>query len=43
MALRLSFRHVIEALEGKWEIEGLLSKEGEHFLGWDRHVGNEIL
>jgi hypothetical protein len=40
-ALRLLVRHVVEAPEGKWENEGLLSREGAHFLGWDRHVGNE--
>jgi len=42
-ALRLPVWYVVEALEGKWEVEGLLRKEGAHFLGWDRNVGNEIL
>jgi hypothetical protein len=42
-ALRLPVWPVVEALEGKWGSEGLLSREGAHFLGWDRHVGNEGL
>jgi hypothetical protein len=29
--------------KGSGAVEGLLSREGAHFLGWDRHVGNEKL
>jgi hypothetical protein len=29
--------------KGSGVVEGLLSKEGAHFLGWDRNVGNEGL
>jgi hypothetical protein len=42
-ALRLPVWPVDEAWKGSGEAEGLLSREGEHFLGWDRHVGNEGL
>jgi hypothetical protein len=41
--LTVSVRPIAEALEGKWGFEGLLRREGEHFLGWDMHVGNERL
>jgi hypothetical protein len=43
MALRLPVRLVVEAHKGSGVAEGPLSKEGSHFLGWDRHVGNEGL
>jgi hypothetical protein len=42
-ALRLPVRPVVEARKGSGAAEGLLSREGAHFLGWDRHVGNEGL
>jgi hypothetical protein len=42
-ALRLLVQPVVEALKGSGAVEGLLSREGAHFLGWDRHVGNEGL
>jgi hypothetical protein len=42
-ALRLLVRLVIEAQKGSGTVEGLFRKEGEHFLGLDRHVGNEGL
>jgi hypothetical protein len=42
-ALRLPVRPVAEAQKGSGAVEGLLRREGAHFLGWDRHVGNEIL
>jgi hypothetical protein len=42
-ALRLPIWPIVEALKRKWGSEGLLSREGAHFLGWDRHVGNEGL
>jgi hypothetical protein len=29
--------------KGSGAVEGLFNREGEHFLGWDRHVGNEGL
>jgi hypothetical protein len=40
-SLRLPFQHVVEAQKGCWAAEGILIREGEHFLGWDMHVGNE--
>jgi hypothetical protein len=40
-ALRLLVWLVVEARKGTGAIKGLLSREGAHFLGWDRHVGNE--
>jgi hypothetical protein len=42
-ALRLPVRLVAEAWKGSGAAEGLLSREGAHFLGWDKHVGNEGL
>jgi hypothetical protein len=41
--MRLHVWPIVEALEGKWEAKGFFSREGAHFLGWDRHVGNEGL
>ena len=43
MALRLLVQPIVEARKGSGVVEGLLSREGAHFLGWDRHVGNERL
>jgi hypothetical protein len=43
MALRLSIQPVDEAQKGSGAAEGLLSREGAHFLRWDKHVGNEGL
>jgi hypothetical protein len=40
-ALRLPVRLVAKAWKGSGEANGLLSREGAHFLGWDMHVGNE--
>ena len=42
-ALRLPVHPVAEAQKGSGAAEGLLSREGAHFLGWDRHVGSERL
>jgi hypothetical protein len=42
-ALRLPVRPIAEAQNGSGAVKGLLRREGEHFLGWDRHVGNEGL
>jgi hypothetical protein len=42
-ALRLPVQPIVEARKGSGAVEGLLSREGEHFLGWDKHVGNEGL
>ena len=42
-ALRLHVRHVVEAQKGSGAVKGLLRREGAHFLGWDKHVGNEGL
>jgi hypothetical protein len=42
-ALILPARPVVEARKGSGAIEGLLSIEGAHFSGWDRHVRNEGL
>jgi hypothetical protein len=42
-ALRLHVWHVVETRKGSGAGEGLLSREEAHFLGWDRHVGNEGL
>jgi len=42
-ALRLHVGPVGETRKGTRVVEGLLRKEGAHFLGWDRHVGNEGL
>ena len=41
--LRLLVWLVVEAQKGSGVVKGLLSREGPHFLGWDRHVGNERL
>jgi hypothetical protein len=41
--LRLLVLSVVEAQKGSREAEGLLSKEGAHFLSWERHVGNKGL
>jgi hypothetical protein len=43
MALRLLVWPVAEARKESGATEGLLSREGAHFLGWDKHVGNEGL
>jgi hypothetical protein len=42
-ALRLPVRPVAEARKGSGATERLLRREATHFLGWDRHVGNEGL
>jgi hypothetical protein len=42
-ALRLPLQPVVEAWKGSGVVKGLLSREGAHFLGWDKHVGNEGL
>jgi hypothetical protein len=42
-ALRLPVWPIDEARKGSGVAEGLLRREGEHFLGWDMHVGNEGL
>jgi hypothetical protein len=42
-ALRLPVRPIVEAQKGSGVVKGLLSREGAHFLGWDKHVGNEGL
>jgi hypothetical protein len=42
-SLRLPVRPVAEAWKGSGAAEGLLSREGAHFLGWDMHVRNEEL
>jgi hypothetical protein len=42
-ALRLPLCTVVEAHKRSGEAKGLLRREGAHFLGWDRHVGNEEL
>jgi hypothetical protein len=42
-ALRLPIRPIVESRKGSGAAEGLLSREGAHFLGWDKHVGNEGL
>jgi hypothetical protein len=41
--LRLLVWPVVEARKGSGAAKGLLKREGAHFLGWDRHVGNERL
>jgi hypothetical protein len=43
MDLRLPVWPVVEARKGSGVVEGLLSREGAHFLGWDIHVGNEAM
>jgi hypothetical protein len=42
-AMRLPIQTVVEVRKGSGVAEGLLSREGAHFLGWDRDVGNERL
>jgi hypothetical protein len=42
-ALRLPIWPVVEAWKGSGATEGLLRREWAHFLGWDKHVGNEGL
>jgi hypothetical protein len=42
-SLRLLFDLLLKPWKGSGAAEGLLSREGAHFLGWDRHVGNERL
>jgi hypothetical protein len=42
-ALRLPVCLLLKPWKGSGATEGLLSREGAHFLGWDRHVGNERL
>jgi hypothetical protein len=42
-ALRLPVGLLLKPWKGSGAAEGLLSREGAHFLGWDRHVGNEGL
>jgi len=34
---------LLKPWKGSGAAQGLLSREGENFLGWDRHVGNETL
>jgi hypothetical protein len=34
---------LLKPWKGSGAAEGLLSREGAHFLGWDMHVGNEGL
>jgi hypothetical protein len=34
---------LLKPWKGSGAAEGLLSREGEHFLGWDMNVGNERL
>jgi hypothetical protein len=34
---------LLKPQNGSGAVEGLLSREREHFLGWDMHVGNESL
>jgi hypothetical protein len=34
---------LLKLWKGSGAVKGLLSKEGAHSLGWDRHVGNERL
>jgi hypothetical protein len=34
---------LLKPRKGSGVAEGLLRREGAHFLGWDRHVGNEGL
>jgi hypothetical protein len=42
-AMRLPVWPIVEAPKGSGAVEGLLSREGAHFLRWDMHVGNEGL
>jgi hypothetical protein len=41
--LRLHVRPVVEARKGSGVVKGLLSREGAHFLGWNRDVENDGL
>jgi len=41
--LRLPFWPIVEARKGSGAAEGLFSREGAHFLRWDRNVENEGL
>jgi hypothetical protein len=41
VALILHVWPIAEAQKGIGATEGLLIREGAHFLGWDMHVGNE--
>jgi len=34
---------LLKPWKGSGAAEGLLSREGAHFLGWDKNVGNERL
>jgi len=34
-------RLLLKPRKGSGAAEGMLSREGTHFLGWDRHVGDE--
>jgi hypothetical protein len=34
---------LLKLWKGSGIVEGLLRREGEKFMGWDRHVGNERL
>jgi len=34
---------LLKPRKGSGEAKGMLRREGAHFLGWDRHVGNERL
>jgi hypothetical protein len=34
---------LLKPLKGSGAVEGLLSREGAHFMEWYMHVGNEIL
>jgi hypothetical protein len=43
IALRLSVQPIAISWKGSGAVEGLLSREGAHFLGWDMHVRNEGL
>jgi len=33
----------LKQYKGSGAVEGLLRREGAHFMGWDMNVGNEIL
>jgi hypothetical protein len=36
-------RLVAKAMEGKWGSQRIVEQRRTHFLGWDKHVGNEEL
>jgi hypothetical protein len=42
-ALRLLVCPVIESRKEIGSAKGLLNREGAHFMGWDKQVGNEGL